>query len=56
MLTIEKNRRIPGSRKEAQPPPLAVLFWELAGTTSGTILGTARCPVSQRLSYSFPAR
>ena len=52
LITIEKNRCIPARTPEAHSPPLAALFWEMAGTISGTILGTAGFPVTQSLSYT----
>ena len=52
MITIEKNRCIPASTPKAQSRPLPALFWELAGTISGTLLGTAGRPVTRRLSYT----
>ena len=45
-LTTEKNRCIPAAAREAPSRALADLFWELAGTISGTILGTAGFPVT----------
>ena len=52
MLTSKKNRCIPTSAPEAQSRRLAVLFQELAGTISGTMLGTAGPTVTQSLSYT----
>lgn len=40
MLTIEKNRCIPLITPKTQSRPLAVQFWEMPGTVSGTVMGT----------------
>lgn len=52
MLTNEKNRCFPASAPQAQSLPLVAPFWELAGTISGTIVGTAGRAVTPRLSYT----